>query len=57
VVLISSIIYISRHFMVAKDPAPPEALSDKHAPFYENKVGHCITPESAKLDELKCLAT
>jgi hypothetical protein len=31
--------------MVAKDHAAPEAVPDGHAPFYGDKIGHCITSE------------
>lgn len=45
VALVSSIIHISRHFMIVKDHAAPEAVPDGHMPFYGNKVGHCISSE------------
>ena len=48
VALISSIIHISRHFIVAKDHTTLEAVLDGYAPFYGNKMGHFLTYEQCQ---------
>ena len=37
--------FILCHFIVAKNHAGPEAVSEKYVPFYGNKIGRCITSE------------
>jgi len=34
-----------RHFMLAKDHAAPEGVSERYAPFYVRKTGHFIDPK------------
>jgi hypothetical protein len=48
--------YTSRHFMVAKDHTPLEAVPDGYTPFYGNKVGDFITSGLLQIDEIRCRA-
>jgi hypothetical protein len=41
----SSLFRVYRHFMLAKDHAAPEAVSERYAPFYGDETGHFITSE------------
>jgi hypothetical protein len=36
---------ILRHFMLAKDHAAPEGISERYAPFYDDEMTHFITSE------------
>src|SRR5258708_39864752 len=53
VALISSIIRISRHFIVVKDCFAPREAYDEYAPFYGNKMGHFITYGRRQIDEIR----
>jgi hypothetical protein len=43
---------ILRHFMRAENHASPRAASDKHTPFYGNKIDRCVFVNYAEIDEL-----
>ncbi len=42
-----------RHFMWCKNDSSRGAAPDVYAPFYDNKVGHCIFVNCTKIDELR----
>jgi hypothetical protein len=48
VAFISSIIQMSRHFMVAKDHTALEAVPDGYTPFYGNEMGHFIASKQCQ---------
>jgi hypothetical protein len=43
--LLTHLLFVLRHFMLAKNYAAPEAVPDGYATFNGKKLGHCTTSE------------